>query len=130
MWVPDTLFISPRRDHVQAYGATWGFIAQIAAKISALSLGISGGPILTYLNYNDDREAGTIHFIRPGLRGTVFAKVPLFTKYVQLEVGGVGDIYVPQKFHGDKSVWNVKAHYAMVHFLIPFELENPFKGAK
>ncbi len=130
IYVPDTLFISPRRDHIQAYGATWGFLPKIAAGIWFLDIGVSGGPIITYLNYDDDRESKTIHFIRPGLRGTVFAKMPLFTKYVQLEVGGVGDIYITQKFYGDESAWNIKGQYAMIHFLIPFEMENPFKDKK
>ena len=130
-YIPDTLFISPRKDHVQAYGATWGFIVKAAAGISFFKLGVSGGPIITYLNYNDDRESKTIHFIRPGLRGTIFARMPLFTKYLQLEVGGLGDLYVSQKFYGeDKSVWNIKGQYAMLHFLIPFEMENPFKDEK
>lgn len=130
MYIPDTLFISPRRDHIQAYGATWGWIPKISAGIWFLDLGISGGPILTYLNYNDDREDKTIHFFRPGLRGTVFLKAPLFTKYLQLEIGGVGDIYIKQKFYGDESVWNIKGQYAMLHIMIPIEMENPFKDKK
>jgi len=130
IYIPDTLFISPRRDHIQAYGATWGWLPKASAGLWFLDLGVSGGPILTYLNYNDDRESKTIHFFRPGLRGTIFAKVPLFTKYVQLEVGGVGDIYIKQKFYGDESAWNIKGQYAMLHFLIPIEMENPFKDKK
>lgn len=130
MWIPDSLFISPRKDHIQAFGATWGFNIKLASRISFLSLGVAGGPILTYINYNDDREDKTIHFIRPGLRGTIFAKVPLFTKYLQLEIGGLGDIYIPQKFYGDESAWNMKGQYAMLHFLIPFDMDNPFKDQK
>lgn len=39
-YIPDTLFMSPRKDHIQAYGATWGFIVKAAAGISFLKLEI------------------------------------------------------------------------------------------
>lgn len=129
-YIPDSIFVTERRNHIQAYGATWGLMVKASGGFSFLQLGVSAGPILTYLNYNDDREDKTIHFIRPGARGTIFAKIPLFTKYLQLEVGGVADAYIPQKFYSDKSAWNMKGQYAMLHFLIPFEMENPFNKDK
>lgn len=121
--VPRTLYISPLRDNREAYGLTWGFTPKISTRIGPLELGVSGGPILTYMHFRDFAYEKPIHFFRPGLRGHVFTKLPLFTKYLKLEIGGTGDIYIPQRFYGSDSAWNIKSVYGMINFYFPLEVE-------
>jgi hypothetical protein len=108
IWIPRTLYISPLRDNREAYGVTWGFTPKISTGIGPLELGVSGGPILTYMHFRDFGYEKPIQFIRPGLRGQIYAKIPLFTKYLKLEVGETGDIYAPQ---------------GLISFYIPLEVE-------
>lgn len=121
--VPRTLYISPLRDNREAYGLTWGFTPKVSVSLGPLELGVSGGPILTYLHFRDFAFEKPVHFLRPGLRGHVFAKIPLFTKYLKLEIGGTGDIYIPQRLYAPETVWNIKSVYGLINFYLPLEVE-------
>ena len=122
-FVPKTLYIQPQNGNRHAYGATWGIVPTLAMGPRLLSLGLRGGPILTYLYYKDDRFDDAVHFIRPGLRGGIFLQSKPF-RYLKIELGGQGDIYIPKKFYADdKSLWNMRGSYFMIHLRFPAEVE-------
>lgn len=123
IWIPRSLYISPLRENREAYGLTWGFTPRVSSGIGPLELGVSGGPILTYLHFRDFAFEKPVHYIRPGLRGQVYAKIPLFTKYLKLEIGGTGDIYIPQRLYASDTAWNIKSVYGLIHFYLPLEVE-------
>jgi len=120
LYIPKTLYIQPRNSSgIEAYGATWGLVPQV----SWGPLVVGGGVIATYIHYRDFNHPDPVNFIRPGLRGKIGLRLPLFNRYLTLEVGGKGDVYVPQKFYGNNSLWNVRGIYAQVHFRVPYTAE-------
>lgn len=120
VYIPRTLYIQPRNSSdIEAYGVTWGFVPSVS--FGWLKLG--GGPIATYLHYRDFNEPDPVHFIRPGLRGVAALRIPIFSRRFVLEVGGKGDIYIPQKFYGNNSLWNIRGVYAQIHLRFPTIIE-------
>ncbi|MCB0384095.1 MAG: hypothetical protein KDD43_01785 [Bdellovibrionales bacterium] len=120
--IPKTLYIQPLHDHREAYGVTWGLVPTIMLGWPKFKFVINGGIVLTYLYYRDDRlpeDKQSIHFIRPGLRGGLGIRFPVFTKYLLFEAGVKGDAYIPQTFYNDQDVWNFKGVYGMIHFRFP-----------
>lgn len=122
--IPQSIFVHSKEDNKEAYGATWGFF-DVGMRFGwpAFSVGVNGGVIATYMYYRDYNYDDSIHFIRPGLRGSVNVKIPLFTKYLQFEAGARGDIYIPAKGYNEQVFSTLTSHYAMIHFRIPFNVE-------
>ncbi len=124
LYVPKTIYVHPKSTgNIEAYGITWGLTPSLGFGPDFFQLFVSGGPILTYLYFRDFNQSEGVNFINLGLRGTVGAKVPMLWNRVVLEVGGRGDLYIPQKFYGDEGLWNIRGVYAMFHFRFPITVE-------
>ncbi len=134
MLVPDTLVISPRRDHTAIYGVTW----------SPVSMGVplSDGPVrlragadllLSYAYIDSDLEAlGTTHFLRPGLGLGADLDLPLSESFL-ISLHWRSGIYIPQRVGGNlmelgvsagggtgDAIWHVGQGSVQLHYRFPY----------
>jgi hypothetical protein len=124
--VPKTIYLHPHDGQKEAFGATWGLVPGLNIGLGFVRVGVSGGVIATYLYQRDAVLDESSHFIRPGLRGSANVSVPLFTKYLKLEAGILGDVYWPgKKIFGDKKVYRVGGNYVLLHLRVPFDVKAP-----
>lgn len=124
--IPRTLYIHPFDGEKEAYGATWGLVPGVGLKLGFVKFRLSGGLIATYLYQHDTQLDESSHFLRPGLRGDVSLSTNLFSKYLILEGGVLGDVYWPgQSMFGNDKVYRVGANYITLHVRIPFKVKAP-----
>jgi len=134
MLVPDTLVISPRREHTAMYGVTW----------SPVSMGVplSDGPVrlragadllLTYTYIDSDLASlGTTHFLRPGLGLGADLEVPLSESFL-ISLHWRSGIYIPQRVGGNLmelgiledggtsgAIWHVGQGSVQLHYRFPY----------
>jgi hypothetical protein len=123
--VPDTIFISPKRENTSMYGANWSFVG-INLPIGPLRVGTSLN--LTYAFINSDRvDLGETHFLRPGLDLHAVLEIPL-SKTVLIGGGWTSFFYPPQEIGGDilalgemdDSIWHIGQAFVQLHFRIPY----------
>lgn len=123
--VPDTIFISPRRDQTAMYGANWRFYG-VHMPIGPIRVGSNLN--LTYAHIDSDNEAlGQTHFLRPGLDLNAEIEIPL-SKSVLISGGWTSFFYPPQEVGGpvfslgemDASIWHIGQAFVQLHFRMPY----------
>ena len=123
--VPDTLFISPRRDQTSMYGANWRFYG-VHMPLGPLRIGTNLN--LTYAYIESGNPAlGETHFFRPGLDLNAELEIPL-SKSVLVSGGWTSFFYPPQEVGGpvlalgdrEASIWHIGQAFVQLHFRIPY----------
>lgn len=130
IFIPDTLFISPKVDNVGMYGVVFRPLSlglPLLHKPVRLHLGL--GPLLTYAYIDDDRpEArGDTHFLRIGADLRADLEIP-FSKSFLISIGWASQFYIPQELGAgvfdvgdlDNSIWHIGQAYVMLHFRFPY----------
>ncbi|MFK8138894.1 MAG: hypothetical protein AB8E15_11075 [Bdellovibrionales bacterium] len=114
--IPRSIFIAPRNENREAYGATWAFGLGISPAWKNLAIKLYGGLALSYIYYRDNRFADdSKHFIRPGLTGT--ASIHLFPKNtVSLDIGYRADTYLSQEMFGTTDNRSLNGFFANLVF--------------
>ncbi|MCA9537237.1 MAG: hypothetical protein KC620_00030 [Myxococcales bacterium] len=128
IFIPDTLFISPRFENTAMYGISWRPIGLDLPLIKKPRLAIGIGLDLTYAYLDSDLKAlGTTHFLRPGLDAKAEFEVPITDSFL-ISVGWMSVFYPPQKVGGgiftwgelDESIWHLGQAFVQLHFRFPY----------
>lgn len=129
MFLPDTLFISPKTKDTAMYGASWRPVAlEMLLVRSPIRFAVGAGLLLTYAYIQSDTlMKDAMHFIRPGIDLKVELELPV-TSTVLLSIGWASQLYPPQEIGGEifawgdteRSVWHIGQAYAMLHVRFPY----------
>jgi hypothetical protein len=129
MFLPDTLYLSPKTERTAMYGASWRPVGlEMPLLRSPIRVAIGAGLLLTYAYIQSDTlMKDAMHFIRPGLDLKAEIELPV-TKTVLLSFGWASQLYPPQEIGGeifawgelDQSVWHIGQAYAMLHVRFPY----------
>lgn len=131
IFIPDTLFISPKVRNTGLYGVSWtpvGMDLPLFGKPGdVIRAGLSGELLLTAAFLHSD-VLPTTFFLRPG--AGVGAHIELqFTKTFLMSVGWTSGFYVPQELGGfglgnldalDHSIWHVGQGWLKFHVRFPY----------
>ncbi|MBU0552343.1 hypothetical protein KJ940_12745 [Myxococcota bacterium] len=144
MFIPDTLYISPKTNNTGLYGVTLNPLTIGLTPLQTPRLSIDLGVILTYLFIDADPngvnqkredefkdvpdEAFTMHFFRPGLSLSAALEVPFSDSFL-VDVGWSSALYLPQEINGDflalgdikDSIWHIGQAWLRFHFRFPYE---------
>ncbi len=127
--LPDTLYLSPKRERTQMWGASWKLIGvglPLIRKPVRLAIGVDLK--LDYAWIDSDLEAlGTTNFFRPGLAPGAELEIPFGQSFL-ISVGWMSTFYPPQEVGGDvfawgeldQSIWHIGQAYLKLHFRIPY----------
>jgi len=127
IFIPDTLFLSPKIDHAQMWGVSWAPIKLgFALARRPVRFWVGAALRLTYA-YIDSDTLGTTHFLRPGVDLTADLEIP-FTDTFLVSLGWTSQFYIPQRVGGpiletgalDESLWHLGQGYVMLHFRFPY----------
>ncbi len=130
IFIPDTLFLSPKIDHTQMWGVNFRPVSIGLPLLRVPRLHIGVGLDLTYAYIDSDLPTlGTTHFLRPGLDATADLEIPLSTSFL-VSVGWTSMFYPPQEVGGpifalgelDQSIWHIGQAYLKLHFRFPYRL--------
>jgi len=128
IFIPDTLFISPKNDKVGMYGINFRPLAIDLPLIRSPRLALSAGLDLTYIYIDgEDAALGTTHFLRPGLDLKAELEIPL-SKTFLISGGWQSMFYPPQELGGEifawgeleSSVWHIGQAFVLLHFRFPY----------
>lgn len=128
IFIPDTLFISPKTERTGMYGVNFQPVAINLPLVRSPRLAIGAGLDLTYIYIDSDEPAlGTTHFLRPGLDLTADLEIPLSKSFL-ISVGWASIFYPPQEVGGeifelgklDDSIWHIGQAYLQLHFRFPY----------
>jgi hypothetical protein len=129
IYVPDTIFISPKVNDTQMYGATFKPIALGIPLIKkGVTLDLKAGLILTYA-FIESKVVLTkaMHFFRPGIDLKAELEIPFSNSFL-MSVGWVSQFYVPQKLNGaffevdgiKDSIWHIGQAFLLFHLRFPY----------
>ncbi|TNF32645.1 MAG: hypothetical protein EP329_09515 [Deltaproteobacteria bacterium] len=126
IFIPDTLFISPKVDDTQMWGISWTpfGLGLTLAEVPRVRLGADLR--LTYAFIGSDR-LGDTHFLRPGIDLNLDVEIPV-TETFLVSVGWTSQVYIPQKVGGgvletgpfEDTIWHIGQAYLMLHFRFPY----------
>ncbi len=138
IFVPSSLFISPKLNKTGIYGATWRPIGlSVPLSRGPVVFDVQAGLILTYAFLHSDNAAfqptnGVMHFFRPGLEIGPRVEIPVVDGFL-VSFGWSAQIYVPQIVGGDmfklpefdetglaSSLWFVGQAWMKLHFRFPY----------
>lgn len=130
IFIPDTLFISPKTENVGMYGVNFRPFAFNLPLLRKPRLAVGVGLDLSYI-YIDGEDAGlgTTHFVRPGLDLAADLEIPL-SKTFLVSLGWQSIFYPPQELGGDvfalgeldASIWHIGQAYLLLHFRFPYSV--------
>lgn len=128
IFIPDTLYISPKTDKVGLYGINWRPLALTLPLIRKPRLAIGLGLDLSYIFIDgEDAGLGTTHFLRIGLDLRGELEIPLSDSFL-ISAGWQSMFFPPQELGGeifawgelDESIWHLGQAFVMLHFRFPY----------
>ena len=130
LYVPDTIFISPKVNKTQMYGFTFRPLALGVPLINQnVRLGVSAGVLLTYAFIQSDSVLDKpMHFFRPGLDLKAEFEIP-FSNTFLMSLGWSSQFYVPQEINGGffevkgikNSIWHIGQAFLLFHVRFPYQ---------
>jgi len=131
IFIPDTLFISPKTEKVGMYGINFRPIALNLPLIRKPRLTIGLGLDLSYIYIDgEDADLGTTHFLRPGLDLAAEFEIPLSETFL-ISAGWQSMFFPPQEVGGDifawgeldDSIWHIGQAFVLLHFRFPYSVK-------
>jgi hypothetical protein len=129
IFIPDTIFISPKVENTGIYGISWAPTGVSVPLVKGnTKVTARAGLRLTYA-YIDSDTLGTTHFLRPGIDPGISAEIPLSKKFL-FSAGWESQIFVPQKVGGDvyelgnggNSIWHIGRAHVKLHYRFPYKM--------
>jgi hypothetical protein len=134
IFIPDTIFISPKMDQTGVYGISW---RPVGASMPLVSGGVdwklSVGARLTAA-YIDSDSVGDMFFLRPGLDLATELEVPLGDTFL-VSIGANAQAYIPQELGGsletvpesvddlEGTLWNINQAFIQLHYRFPYTVK-------
>jgi hypothetical protein len=129
IYVPDTIFISPKTKNTQIFGVTFRPIGIGIPLINAgVRFKLGAGLLLTYAFIDSDTLLkDPMHFFRPGIDLKADFEIP-FSAHFLMSFGWASHFYVPQKIGGpflevdglSDTVWHIGQGYLLFHIRFPY----------
>lgn len=126
IFIPDTLFISPKVNHTQMWGVSWTpfGLGLTLARVPRIRLGADLR--LTYAFIGSD-TLGDTHFLRPGIDLNLDVEIPVTDNFL-VSLGWTSQLYIPQRVGGgvldtgpfEETIWHIGQAYLMLHFRFPY----------
>lgn len=125
IFIPDTLYISPKTEQTGMYGVNWRLIG-LGTMLGPLTVGARLNMSYAFI-HSDDPKLGTTHFLRPGASLDASVELPL-SKTFLMSFGWSSFFYPPQEVGGevfalgetDASIWHVGQGFMKFHFRFPY----------
>jgi len=126
IFIPDTLFISPKIDDTQMWGISWTPIGLGLTLANVPRVRLGADLRLTYAFIGSDR-LGDTHFLRPGIDLNLDVEIPITDSFL-VSLGWTSQFYVPQTVGGgildtgpfEDTVWHIGQAYLLLHFRFPY----------
>ncbi len=131
IFIPDTLYISPKTRYTGMFGATWRPIGfNVPLLRGPVRFTVGAGALLTYAFITSDTLAGgsDTHFLRPGVDLKAELEV-MFVRSFGISLGWSSGFYLPQAIGGAITkvpdvgpdvIWHIGQVFAMLHFRFPY----------
>lgn len=136
IFIPDTLYLSPKTDDTGMYGISWTPLnlgIPLVKEPFRWSLGASLRLSYAYIHSDGIQgvlggEAFDMHFLRPGLDLGSELELPFSDSFL-VSGGWRSQCHLPQTLGGgigevgalNESVWHIGQAFVMLHFRVPYE---------
>lgn len=127
LYLPESLFISPKVDNTAVYGATWRPLGFAYSFIREPRLSLGAGLLLTYAYIASSRFRSPTHFLRPGVELKTELTIPVSESFL-ISLGWASGFYIPQRVGGpvlsvshlERAVWHIGQGFLLLNIRIPY----------